>query len=226
MTLLNYLLTDEAVYVLADTLLSDPDDLSPVAFASKIHALPHLEALICGTGHAQAIAEWVATVNTELVVRDVADLDRLAPAELRKLHARHPGAGAGQPEIATTLHHFGLDARAGRFAGFAYASASDFRSEPLAQGFGLKPAPDWPVDGRSITRLPEHLVAVAQRQKAQDETADAGKRVVIGGKLIFGAMQRVGGPAGPTVQTSLAICHAFPDFEQLYTQAGARPPRS
>ncbi len=226
MTLLNYLLTDEAVYVLADTLLCDPDDLSPVAFATKIHALPHLEALICGTGHAQAIAEWVATVNTELVVRDVVDLDRLAPAELRKLHARHPDAGAGQQEIATMLYHFGLDERAGRFVGFAYASVSDFRSEPLAQGFGLKPAPDWPVDGRSITRLPEHLIAVATRQKAQDEAADAGKRVMVGGKLIFCAMQCVRGPAGPTVQTSLAVCHAFPDFEQLYAQAAARPPRA
>jgi hypothetical protein len=51
--------TDEAVYVLTDTLLSDPDDLSPVAFTTKIHALPHLQALICGTGHAQAITEWV-----------------------------------------------------------------------------------------------------------------------------------------------------------------------
>lgn len=36
MTVLSYLLTDEAVYLLTDTLLSDPDDLSPIAFASKI----------------------------------------------------------------------------------------------------------------------------------------------------------------------------------------------
>jgi hypothetical protein len=35
----------------------DPDHLSPVAFTTKIHPLPHLQALICGTGHAQAIAE-------------------------------------------------------------------------------------------------------------------------------------------------------------------------
>ena len=57
MTVLNFLLTDEAVYLLTDTVLSDPDDLSPVTFTTKIHALPHLQALICGTGHAQAIAE-------------------------------------------------------------------------------------------------------------------------------------------------------------------------
>jgi hypothetical protein len=46
---LNFLLTDEVVYVLTDTVLSDPDDLSPLAFTTKIHALPHLQALICGT---------------------------------------------------------------------------------------------------------------------------------------------------------------------------------
>ena len=225
MTVLNYLLTDDVVYVLADTLLCDPDDLSPVAFATKVHALPHLQAVICGTGHAQAIAAWVATVNTELLVRDIADLDRLAPAELRRLHARDPDADASPREIATTLYHFGLDERAGRFVGFAYSSANDFRSEALPRGFGLKPAPDWPVDGRSITRLPEHLVAVAERQKAQDEATEAGRRVMVGGKLIFCAMQRVPGAAGsPTVQTSLAVCHAFPDFERLYARAAARPP--
>lgn len=157
MTVLNFLLTDEAVYLLIDTLLSDPDDLSPVAFSTKIHPLPHLQALICGTGHAQAIAEWVATVNLTLPVRDAAHLDQFAPMELRKLFARHPKEDIGEREITTTLYHFGFNERAGRFVGFAYRSADDFRSEPLAQGFGLKPAPDWPVDGRKITRLPEHF---------------------------------------------------------------------
>jgi hypothetical protein len=226
MTVLNYLLTDEAVYLLTDTLLSDPDDLSPVSFTTKIHALPHLHALICGTGHAQAIAEWVATVNLALVVRDVVHLDQLAPMELRKLFARHPNAGAGEQEITTTLYHFGFDERAGRFAGFAYRSADDFRSEPLARGFGLKPPPDWAVDGRKITRLPEHFIAIAKKQKAQDEAAETSKRVMVGGKLVFCVMQRAGARNDPTVQTSLAVCHSFPEFEQLYAQAAARLPHT
>jgi hypothetical protein len=227
MTILNYLLTDEAVYVLTDTVLSDPDDLSPVTFTTKTHALPHLQALICGTGHAQAIAEWVATVNLAVLVRDVVHLDQFAPTKLRKLFARYPNEGAGEREITTTLYHFGFDERAGRFAGFAYRSADDFRSEPLPQGFGLKPAPDWPVDGRKITRLPEHFIAIAKRQKAQNEAAEASKRVMVGGKLIFCVMQRVPGAGNsPTVQTSLAVCHSFPEFEQLHAQAAARPPRA
>jgi hypothetical protein len=227
MTLLNYLLTDDAVYVLADTLLTDSGDLSPVAFATKVHALPHLETVICGTGHAQAIADWVGTVNTELVVRDIVDLDRLAPAELRRLHTRYAAQGAVAQEVATTLYHFGLDTRAGCFVGFAYASAGGFRSEPLPPGFGLKPAPDWPVDGLSLTRLPEHLIAVAEKQKAQDAAAEAGRRVMVGGKLIFCAMQRVRAPSGgPMVQTSLAVCHDFPDFERLYAEAAAKFPRA
>jgi hypothetical protein len=223
MTVLNYLLTDEAVYILTDTLLSDPDDLSPVTFTTKIHALPHLQAVVCGTGHAQAITEWVATVNLALVVRDVPHLDQLAPTELRKLFALHPKEGAGEPEITTTLYHFGFDERAGRFVGFAYRSADDFRSEPLPQGFGLKPAPDWPLDGRAITRLPDDFIAMAEKQKAQDEAAEAGKRVMVGGKLLFCVMQRVPGARNnPTVQSSLAVCHSFPEFKQLYAQAAAR----
>jgi hypothetical protein len=39
-------------------------------------------------------------------------------------------------------------------AATAYRSAEEFRCEPLPQGFGLKPAPDWPLDGRKIRRLP------------------------------------------------------------------------
>jgi len=90
MTLLNVLLTDEAVYLLTDTVITDPDDLSPITFATKVHPLPHLQALICGTGHVQRIVEWLATVNLVLLVRDVVHLDQLAPAELRKLFARYP----------------------------------------------------------------------------------------------------------------------------------------
>jgi hypothetical protein len=227
MTVLNYLLTDEAVYLLTDTLLSDPDDLSPVTFTTKIHPLPHLQAVICGTGHAQAIAEWVATVNLALPVRDVVHLDQFAPTELRKLFVTRPREGAGEREITTTLYHFGFDERAGRFLGFAYRSADEFHSESLPQGFGLKPAPDWPIDGRKITRLPEHFIAIAKRQKAQDEATEATKRVMVGGKLVFSVMQRVPGAGNNlTVQTSLAVCHSFPEFEQLFAQAAGRLPHT
>jgi len=109
------------------------------------------------------------------------------------------------------------------FAGFAYRSADDFRSEPLPQGFGFKPAPDWPLDGRNITRRPEHVIAIAKRQKAQDEATEASKRVMVGGKLVFCVMQR-GAPNTPTVQTSLAVCHSFPEFEQTLRPGSGQAP--
>lgn len=164
MTALNFLLTDGAVYLLTDTILSDPDDLSPIAFSTKVHALPHLQAVICGTGHAQLIAEWVALVNLLLPVRDVVHLDQFAPARLRGLFARHASEDADGREITTTLYHFGFDERASRFVGFAYLSADGFCSEPLPQGFGFKPAPEWEFDGRKITRLPEHFIGIAKKQ--------------------------------------------------------------
>jgi hypothetical protein len=75
MTVLNFLLTNEAVYLLTDTVLSDPDDLSPIAFTTKVHPLPHLQAVICGTGHAQMCAMQripgpgkSATVQTSLAI--------------------------------------------------------------------------------------------------------------------------------------------------------------
>jgi len=222
-TLLNFLLTDEAVYVLADTVLSDPDDLSPVSFATKVHALPHLQAVICGTGHAQSIAEWVALVNLSLPARDIVQLDRFAPAKLRELFMQYSNKDTGGRDITTTLYHLGFDQRGRRFVGFAYRSADNFRSEPLPQGFGFKPAPDWPVDSTKITRLPEHLIGIAKRQKAQDEATEAAKRVMVGGQLIFCVMQLIPGlRSDPTVQTSLGICHSFPDFEQMFARAVAK----
>jgi len=66
---------------------------------------------------------------------------------------------------------------------------------------------------------------MAKRQKAQDEEADTAKRVVVGGQLLFCVMQRIPGSGkSATVQTSLAICHSFPDFEEMYARAKARPP--
>src|SRR5262245_33636826 len=64
------------------------------------------------------------------------------------------------------------------------------------------------LDGRKITRLPEHFISIAKKQKAQDEVTEPSKRVMVGGKLVFGVMQRVGAPTNALVQTSLAVCHS------------------
>jgi hypothetical protein len=223
MTVLNFLLADEAVYVLTDTVVSHPDDLSPVTFTTKVHCLPHLQALICGTGHVQSIIEWVVTVNMGILARDVVHLDQFAPAELRKLFARHTSGGIRDRDITTTLYHFGFDAQAGHFAGFAYRSTDGFRSERLQEGFGFKPAPDWPLDGAEIKKLPDDFIAIAKKQKTQDEASALAKRVGVGGHLVFYAMQRIPGLHGAfTVQTSAAICHTFPDFEAMYVSAAAK----
>jgi hypothetical protein len=222
-TLLNYLLTDDAVYVLTDTVISDPDDLGPLSFSTKAHPLPHLQALICGTGHVQLITEWVAIINLDLLARDVVELDQIAPSRLRALFGRYAAEQAGGREITTTLYHFGFDHEAQRFAGFAYRSIDHFDSEPLEPGFGFKPAPEWPLDASRIKKLPDDFIALAKRQKAQDDATELSKRVGIGGQLIFHAMQRGAGLRGVSaVQTSAAIVHVFPDFEEMCAQATAR----
>jgi hypothetical protein len=223
MTLFNYLLTDEAVYLLTDTVVCDPDDLSAITFTSKVHPFPHLEALVCGTGHVQLIIEWAATVNLALLVRDVVELDRFAPTRLRALFARHANEHGDGRQVTTTLYHFGYHRMSRRFVGFAYRSTDDFRSEPLPDGFAFKPAPEWSFDAARITKLPDHFITLAKRQKTQDEATDPAKRVMIGGQLIFHLMQRVPGPRNTgTVQTSAAICHSFPDFEEMYAAAAAK----
>jgi hypothetical protein len=222
-TLLNYLLTDDAVYVLTDTVISDPDDLTPLSFSTKAHPLPHLQTLICGTGHVQLIMEWVAIINLDLLARDVMELDQTTPSRLRALFGRYAAQQADEREITTTLYHFGLDHEAQRFAGFAYRSSDHFDSERLEPGFGFKPAPEWPLDASRIRKLPDDFITLAKRQKAQDDATELAKRVGVGGQLIFHAMQR--GPAlrgVSAVQTSAATVYTFPDSEEMHAQAAAR----
>jgi hypothetical protein len=49
----------------------------------------------------------------------------------------------------------------------------------------LQTHPDWPLDSSKVTKLPEHFIAMAKRQKAQDEATETGKRVVVGGSCSF-----------------------------------------
>ena len=58
------------------------------------------------------------------------------------------------PTAATARDRLLLALRRDYSEYFCHRSAEEFRSEPLPQGFGLKPAPDWPLDGRKIRRLP------------------------------------------------------------------------
>ena len=207
MTLLNYLLADDAVYVMTDTVISDPDDLVPVGFTTKVYPLPHLQALICGTGHVQPIVEWVAHINLHLLVRDIVQLDPIAPSSLRALFGRCALQQAGEHEVTTTLYHFGFDSAARRFAGFAYRSVDHFESEPLEPGFGFAPAPEWPLDASQLKKLPDDFIALAKKQKAQDDATKLTKRVGVGGQLIFHAMQRVPGPRRTTTDLRRHLPH-------------------
>src|SRR5438128_1424650 len=57
MSLLNFLLDKQVIYVVCDTLASYSEDLEPRSFTTKVYILPHLEGLICGTGVGQFVAE-------------------------------------------------------------------------------------------------------------------------------------------------------------------------
>jgi hypothetical protein len=71
--------------------------------------------------------------------------------------------------------------------------------------------------------LPADFIAIAKKQKAQDEAAAPSERVGVGGHLVFHAMQCVPGPRGTsTVQTSAAICHTFADFDAMFATAARK----
>ena len=79
MTSLNVMLSNEAVYISIDTLISDPEDMLPVLHTTKLYPVPHWNGVICGPGIMNFIVGWYAYALTSVLARDIEHLDEFAP---------------------------------------------------------------------------------------------------------------------------------------------------
>lgn len=180
MTVLNFITEEKAVYLVMDSLFSDATDMSAAGFTTKALLLPHLEGLVAGTGAMQFIFAWMHVINTSAQVRDVIELDGIAPSRLRALwaefeeHYEHPGTA--------TLYHFGFNRRSERFVTYAYRSERAFVSEELPCGLGVKPATD--VGQYTFRHFPGDFLPIVEQQMREDQARPTSKRVGIGGHLI------------------------------------------
>jgi hypothetical protein len=208
MTVMNFALAEDGVFVVADTLVTT-ETFQPGFFTSKVHPVPHLNGLICGTGSLGFILAWSRHVLGGMLAMDIAHLDEFAPASLRAIHAARP-----EEKLTSTIYHLGFGEREDRFVGFAYRSTADFESEPLDYGTRIKPRYDAP---RELRAFPHDFVEMCRDQRSIQDRLPPDERIFIGGHIVAYMLQvqRVEGhPA--SVLTTITRPFEFEDFEQAY----------
>lgn len=140
MTALNCVIGTERIFVVADTSVATTADRI-IGATTKVHALPHLRLVVAATGQLELLSRWIAFLLTEHRLRNVTDLNALAPGLLARLFAnlnpnQHGLTDEAQPR--SSVYHFGALAD-NTIVAFRYSSGAGFASERLAPGVYLHP---------------------------------------------------------------------------------------
>ncbi|VVM95879.1 hypothetical protein [Pseudomonas fluorescens] len=187
-SLLFYMDANEVI-VATDTLLHYPAG-SPPGSTSKAIALPHLRMIIAATGAAALFNRWIGLVNEQGFALDVDTVDVHTPETLqslwRELNAQLPALH----QHTATIYHFGFSDNTGNIHGFAYRSESNFASEKLDYGLGLKPDL-MDKGGINLRSFPDSAPEIMQAQILQ-ENKKAKDRVYIGGTVQINHLARDG----------------------------------
>ncbi|SUD43817.1 Uncharacterised protein [Pseudomonas fluorescens] len=136
-SLLFYTDENEAI-VVTDTLLHYSVD-TPPGFASKAISIPHIHMIIAGTGSALLFNRWIGLVNNQGFALNVDSVNAHATQELQALWSELNSHVPALQDQTATIYHFGVSDDSGKVHGFAYRSGSDFKSERLDYGLGVKP---------------------------------------------------------------------------------------
>ena len=217
MTALNFCLTEDAVYVVADTLATS-QEFTPAFFTTKVYPVPHWNGLICGRGSPGLILDWLHHALCGMLAVDLVHVDEFAPDTLRRLFSERPTEE--QDNCTTSIYHLGLDLGAGIFRGYAYKSVNGFVSEPLGYGVHTKPGIDWPVQN-----FPDDFVSMMRAQRDEQDQLPPEERCFIGGQVLSWMMERVDRDGvEPTVRTTILPAYEWEDFEEAYAQCMAALP--
>ena len=172
--------TDSTQIVVATDTLAVTSDGRPMLFSSKAHHLPHLRTIIAGTGMGMFSGDWAMEINNRMILEGIMNLDYHAPGALRARWAKYRQDFVLPESLTTTVYHFGLSEDDQSVVAFAYRSTSDFQSERLPQGFGIKPECPVPEGNSMLEIIPQmmNLQREIQRKVAPE------KRIYIGGEVV------------------------------------------
>lgn len=213
MSALIFSYTTKGAVIATDTLATTPAG-DPVFFTSKSYFLPHLRAVIVGTGYGDFIARWVHAINTTMLVSDVEDLAAFSPDLLRQRWAEFK-----QVELSatgtSTIYTFGVSSETGEVVAYANRSTSDFASERLpSSATACKPNPGTPMPAPEEFNVECVPTLMESMRTEEGKEPDLRKRVHIGGEIVVFYLS----PEGFASQ----IIHRFPDAEDQYRAASDR----
>ena len=176
-SLLFYTDENEAI-VATDTLLHYSVD-TPPGYVSKTIAIPHMRMMVAATGSALLFSRWIGLVNNQGFALDVDAVDAHAPQELQTLWSELNRHAPALQDQTATIYHFGISDDSGKIHGFAYRSVSNFKSERLDYGLGVKPElmDKAGIDWNSFPACAPDIMQAQSRQ----EDAKPRDRVYIGG---------------------------------------------
>jgi hypothetical protein len=201
MSLLLFQLDAESVIVATDTLATRVDG-RPYLLVSKCTVVPHLGSVIAFTGNAAIGQRWAAAVHSNLLCLDFDMLDQHTSDNLRRI-AADIDEEYGPVEGPSTIYHFGYSASDEQYAGYAYRSESDFESERLNNGFGMKPPPNVrPTESPSTI---EEMIALADQIRDEQNALPPSERLWVGGDLVFAVLAEG--------YISVNTMHRFADFD-------------
>jgi hypothetical protein len=222
MTALNFAITDDGIFLAADTLVTR--DGRPFMFTAKVLALPHLHGLITAAGSMVLLQRWSLMVLSEMLAIHMHLLDNDAPKRLREIWAEMSDEerGAGPAYI----YHLCYDPDIDEFGGFVYRSSNDFESEPLGHGIYREPALDFePALHRDflITDFPGDLVRACRRLRFAHDRLDLDKRQHIGGQVIAYRMRRHEADGQPfSTLITAETAYEFEDFGSTFCECDER----
>lgn len=114
-----------------------------------------------------------------MVLRGIENLDYHTPGELHCLWEQYKAESSLTDGLTTTVYHFGFSEDSGNVISFAYRSTTNFASERLQFGVGVKPECTVPE-----ANLLDHIESMMYEQRSIQATKPLSERVHIGGKAI------------------------------------------
>ncbi|MEK4451267.1 hypothetical protein [Paenibacillus sp. FSL L8-0506] len=201
MTALNFVFSEQVIFIAMDTLSTSSNDRTPYKFASKIFPLPHLRGVMCGTGNIDLILDWYRTIQKNIVAQNIDYFAENSSDILLKLNENYP------EYATTTIYQFGYSESVGKFRGFVFRSTNDFKQEELNYCIAQKPQVNFNFDNFE-ENIDENLVDLMMLQKLEDDQKL--DKVGIGGEIHRMILTKHA--------SRIDIIHRFSDFELQYEQ--------
>jgi hypothetical protein len=178
-TALNFVVQEKQICIATDTLSIAFDDKKPFIFTTKYIVLPHVQTVVSGTGHGRLIAEWMSFVRDRIIATDIDHLNQYVPDALIKLSKSYDNLNSN----TATIYHFGYSDYRQRYLAYAYRSTSNWKSEEILEGVGIKPAIDYQFG--ECFELPRIFIELMEEQRTIDNELVESKRIGIGGDIHF-----------------------------------------